>query len=145
MNYSTAQYCQSFKKIYPFAEHGDYTNFFIELVYYIDSDKYISKIGETLHNKVAMNDELIFSVADKIDYNKFKLLKEVKEASEIPNVDMITETYGYSPLKTYQYYTSEIVDKYGNEDSAGYLRFYSNACLYNVSESTCNTPFENNL
>ena len=127
MNYSTPQYCQSYKKIYPFAEYGDYETFFIELVYYIYTDKFVSRLGETLHNKVAMNDELIFNLNDAIDFDKYKLLKEAKEVTDIPSVEMITETYGYAPNKVYQLYTSEIIDKYGFEDTAGYLKFYSNS------------------
>ena len=136
MNYSTPQYCQSYKKIYPFAEYGDYETFFIELVYYIYTDKFVSRLGETLHNKVAMNDELIFNLNDVIDFDKYKLLKEAKEVTDIPSVEMITETYGYAPNKVYQLYTSEIIDKYGFEDTAGYLKFYSNSCIYNAAENT---------
>ena len=117
--YNTPQYCQSYNKTYPFAEYGDYDNFFIELVYYIHKDKFTSNLGSPLINHLAMNGEFIFSNFDNIDFVKYQLLNEKVEDTDIPNVKVVTEIYGYAPTETYVDYTAEPVTYFGAVDPSG--------------------------
>ena len=117
--YQQPQYCQSYNKTYPFSEYGDYANFFVELVYYIHKDTFTSKLGSPLTNHLAMNGEFIFSDFDNIDFTKYQLLNEKVEDTDIPNVKMVTETYGYAPDEAYVDYTAEPVTYFGYVDPSG--------------------------
>ena len=117
--YQQPQYCQSYNKTYPFSEYGDYTNFFVELVYYIHKDTFTSKLGSPLTNHLAMNGEFIFSDFDNIDFTKYQLLNEKVEDTDIPNVKMVTEIYGYAPDEAYVDYTAEPVTYFGYVDPSG--------------------------
>lgn len=113
-------YLQGFEYINYFAEFQNNENNWIKLVYFIDRSRFKSSLGtnKALRNHVAYNGEPVFSIADKIDFNKFKLKEETVEASDIPNVYKVTEVYGYSPAFTYVYYDSQLVDTIGYTDTS---------------------------
>ena len=113
------RYFQNWKKIYMFAEYGDYDNYFIELAYACSRDDFKSSIGDPLVNKTAMNGLPIFGNVN-IEFGKYTLLNERVE-QQTNNLLFVYETYGYAPQKIYQVYSAEPTQRYGFEDPSGYL------------------------
>lgn len=130
------RYAPNWRKVYQFAEFGDYDNFFIELCYIVARQDFVSALGSPLINKTGIDGEPIFKSVN-IDFTKYKLLNERVEPLEDRNVGLLRvfETYGYAPQKNYQTYSAEPVQQFGLEDPSGFLTLTVNTATPTVYDA----------
>lgn len=96
------------------------------------------EINKPLINQTAYNGQPIFSAYDNIDFKRYTLKQEQVEQSGIPNILLVSETYGYAPSFVYTSYSSEMYTRYGIEDPSGYLREVGNkTSKYNATTGYC--------
>ena len=120
------RYAPNWRKVYQFAEFGDYDNFFIELCYIVARQDFVSALGSPLINKTGIDGEPIFKSVN-IDFTKYKLLNERVEPLEDRNVGLLRvfETYGYA----------EPVQQFGLEDPSGFLTLTVNTATPTVYDA----------
>lgn len=140
MEYFNPTYLQGFERLYLFNEFENNKDFFIKLQYYIQEPKFKSALdtNKPLINQTAYNGQPIFSAYDNIDFKRYTLKQEQVEQSGIPNILLVSETYGYAPSFVYTSYSSEMYTRYGIEDPSGYLREAGNkTAKYNTTNGYC--------
>lgn len=122
-------YSEYYEEVYPFAEYGDYENYFISLGYLIRSKSFKSRVGARLTNETASNGRPIFKNAN-IDFSKYTLLNETLEPKE-GGWTSVKELYGYAPEQSYITYSAEPVTRPGMVDDSGYKEFPVGPTSYN--------------
>lgn len=122
-------YSEYYEEVYPFAEYGDYENYFISIGYLIRSKSFKSRVGACLINETAANGRPIFKNAN-IDFSKYALLNETLEPKE-GGWTSVKELYGYAPEQSYVTYSAEPVMRPGMEDDSGYKEFPVGLTSYN--------------
>ena len=130
------RYAPNWRKVYQFAEYGDYDNFFIELCYICPRQEFKSSLGAALINKTGIDGRPVFRSVN-IDFTKYALLNERVEPLEDRNVGLLRvfETYGYAPAKNYQTYSAEPIQQFGLEDPSGYLTLKVNTAKRTTYDS----------
>lgn len=116
---------------YEFAQYGgERSIYWIKLRYFIMRDNFTSRLGRALDfGTKAENGKNIFRGVDAaaleaLEALDYKLInEEPSPANADEDVYEVVELYGYCPERTFTQYGSEVVRRFGVEDTAGYLKY----------------------